>query len=76
MIKGCKIFFKRKAMHDNNAVLNLESIHFFVFSISYTISEIIKKLKKNTKKIVLQKTSHLSTYHLFFSQLRVNFFFF
>ena len=47
MVKGCRNFFKRKIIHDFDALFNAESIDSFVFSISYT--------KKNTKKWFYKK---------------------
>ena len=43
MIRGCKKLFTWKAIHDFVAFLNAESVDCFVSSISYTISEVIKK---------------------------------
>ena len=72
MIKGCKQFFKQKAIHDFDAFFNKESIDCFVFSISYTVPKIIgKNYWKTRKKMVLQITLYLTEYHLFFSQLHV-----
>ena len=60
MIKGCKQFFKRKAIRDFDAFLNSEFIDCFHFSIFYT--EIIqkkklKKKKKTGKKLFYKKPS-------------------
>ena len=51
MIKVCNKLFKRKVINDFDAFFKVESIHFFVFSISYTVPEIILKniFKINTK---------------------------
>ena len=49
MIKGCKIFFKRKSIYDFDAFLNAESIDCFIFLISYTAPEMTKKNKKKKK---------------------------
>ena len=68
MIKVCKKFFELKSIHDSDTLFNVESIVCFIFSISYTVPEILKrKLKENTKKMVLQKTLCLTEYHLFCS---------
>ena len=48
MIKGYKIFFERKSIHYFNVFFNAESIDSFVYSISYTVSKIIKETKKKT----------------------------
>ena len=54
MLKRCKNFFKRKAIHDYDAFLNAKPIECF-FSISYTVPEIIKKPKKEHEKNVFTK---------------------
>ena len=54
---------------------NKESIDFLIFSISYTVSQLIKNIK-HEKKIILQKISYSIKYHLFFNQLHVILFFF
>ena len=64
-MKGRKKLFKRKIIHDFNAFLTQNPL--IVFSISYTVPEIIKK---KHEKMVLQKTLYSTEYHLFFSQLR------
>ena len=45
MIKGCKKIFKREAKHGFNAFFNAEFIECFVFLISYTVPEIIKRTR-------------------------------
>ena len=57
--KSCKKLFKRRETHDFDAFLNAESINCSVFSVSYTIPEIIEeKYSKKHEKMVLQKTSY------------------
>ena len=52
MIKRCKKIFKRKEIHDFDAIFYAKLVDCFVFWISYTIPEIIEK---NTKKWFYKK---------------------
>ena len=60
-MKGCKKFSKRKKIHNFDAFFNAESIESFVFSISYTVPEIIfKKLKKLRKNLIFNSIPFIS----------------
>ena len=52
MIKGYTKIFKPKAIHDFDALFNAKSIECFVFSISYTVPEIIFKKLEKTRKVL------------------------